>query len=70
MIKNSYVAQALRNVPDTFLSIAEYSEVFEPLLISECWAHIVQAKESFLKEDAVKMTLNKIVSIDHYHGKR
>jgi senataxin len=32
-------------VPDTFTNFADFHRVFEPLLILECWAQILQAKD-------------------------
>lgn len=36
----------LHRVPDRFDSARQYGEVFEPLLLMECWAQIQQSKEA------------------------
>ncbi|THH27997.1 hypothetical protein EUX98_g6198 [Antrodiella citrinella] len=35
----------LQHVPDTFADINHYRRIFEPLLLSECWAQIQQSKD-------------------------
>jgi senataxin len=37
----------LTQIPDKFTNFEEYKAVFEPLLLMECWAQILQAKEEF-----------------------
>ncbi|KAJ3568749.1 hypothetical protein NP233_g5511 [Leucocoprinus birnbaumii] len=36
---------ALKPVPDTFNTLNHFHDVFEPLLLLECWAQIVQSKD-------------------------
>ncbi|KAF5360948.1 hypothetical protein D9756_004803 [Leucocoprinus leucothites] len=36
---------ALKLVPDTFVTFKHFHDVFEPLLLLECWAQIVQSKD-------------------------
>ncbi|KIK69521.1 hypothetical protein GYMLUDRAFT_33895 [Collybiopsis luxurians FD-317 M1] len=35
----------LRRVPDTFSDFNHYRAIFEPLLLSECWAQLLQSKD-------------------------
>ncbi len=48
---------ALVSIPDRFSNYDHYRSVFEPLLLLECWAQILQSKE-----EATEMFESKIVS--------
>lgn len=39
-------AVTYRKVPDQFIDAQQYRQVFEPLLLMECWAQIQQSKEA------------------------
>ncbi|KAH8104550.1 SEN1 N terminal-domain-containing protein [Cristinia sonorae] len=39
------VALGLTRVPETFNNVNHYRQIFEPLLLSECWAQLQQSKD-------------------------
>jgi senataxin len=47
----------LTNVPDRFSNYDHYQRIFEPLLLLECWAQILQSKE-----EPTEMFQSKVVS--------
>ncbi|KAI0304428.1 SEN1 N terminal-domain-containing protein [Multifurca ochricompacta] len=53
---NDFKAPLVR-VPDRFLDYSHYHRVFEPLLLLECWAQIVQSKD-----ESTEMFESKIIS--------
>lgn len=55
-------------IPDTFESVEQYIEIFEPLLILECWQSFVQSKEDLdMDNDKYdKLIIKGIASIDDF----
>jgi len=67
--KPPFNVQDLKKVPLTFpKGMAQYREVFQPLLFLECWEHLVTAKEEMgdLREISVGMTLEAVASVDTF----
>ena len=58
---------SFRRVAATFPSPNKYEETFEPLLMLECWQHILQAKQEGLGESFDFMIENR-QKIDEYVG--
>ncbi|KAJ4482134.1 SEN1 N terminal-domain-containing protein [Lentinula aciculospora] len=46
----------LRNVPDTFSDFNHYRAIFEPLLLMECWAQLLQSKGDLPENHECKIT--------------
>jgi senataxin len=57
-------ARALIRVPDFFRDHRQYQDVFEPLLLLECWAQIVQSKEE--PADTYACMLASRQFVDHW----
>lgn len=45
-IKEELAARTYKPVPSQFKSVAEYQEIFEPLLLLECWQQMAQNREA------------------------
>ena len=54
----------LIQIPDKFTNFEEYKTVFEPLLLMECWAQILQAKEEF--QEAFECQINSRQFLDSW----
>lgn len=51
----------LSNVPDSFKNHAQYLDVFEPLLLYECWSQIIQSKDDKAEVYACKVVARHFV---------
>ena len=58
-------ATDFKRVEPSFSSPAKYEQVFEPLLILECWQHIQQAKTEIM-EEAFEFLIDNRGKIDDY----
>ena len=54
----------LTQIPDKFTNFEEYRAVFEPLLLMECWAQILQAKEE--AQDLFECQINSRQFLDYW----
>jgi senataxin len=54
----------LTQIPDNFSSFEDYKAVFEPLLLMECWAQILQAKEEV--HDSFECQINSRQFLDSW----
>jgi senataxin len=54
----------LTRIPDQFANFEEYKAVFEPLLLMECWAQILQAKEEV--QDSFECQINSRQFLDSW----
>jgi senataxin len=54
----------LTQIPDKFANFEEYKAVFEPLLLMECWAQILQAKEEV--QDSFECQINSRQFLDSW----
>ncbi|ORY04735.1 P-loop containing nucleoside triphosphate hydrolase protein [Basidiobolus meristosporus CBS 931.73] len=57
----------IRAVPKVFESPEEYIDVFEPLLLLECWQQFVRAKEELNDSEAVDCTVVNRLMVDGFH---
>ncbi len=58
---------APKPIPDRFVSVDEYLEIFEPLLLFECRAQLVQAKLDLDSAACYSVKVLAISSVDEYH---
>lgn len=61
--------RTLTGVPAKFSDTREYSSVFEPLLVLECWEQYNHACEETRGCDAVRVGLSDAVAVDGFYGK-
>ena len=57
---------AIKHVPPTFANAAEYSRVFGPMFLLECWAQFQQAKEEYTGAPALPLTYLRRNTIDSF----
>ncbi|OLY81811.1 Helicase sen1 [Smittium mucronatum] len=56
----------LKKVPKTFNSVEEYHRIFEPLLLSECWAQFQRSIEETADLSTVLATVMSRASVDKF----
>ncbi|PVV02728.1 hypothetical protein BB560_002818 [Smittium megazygosporum] len=56
----------MKNIPKTFNSVEEYTKIFEPMLISECWAQLQRSIEDTLDSSTLSVKVDSRVSIDGF----
>ncbi|CAJ0850579.1 11639_t:CDS:2 [Entrophospora sp. SA101] len=52
-----------KNIPDTFKSTKEYLDIFQPLLILECWQSFLNAKDEMDENDSFIFVVDSIMMI-------
>ncbi|GBC08434.1 hypothetical protein RclHR1_08100002 [Rhizophagus clarus] len=55
-----------KSIPNTFLSVEHYVQIFEPFLILECWQNLVNSKEKASNEDQVDIFVENVCMIDDF----
>eukprot|EP00833_Pecoramyces_ruminatium_P010443 jgi/Orpsp1_1/1184475/evm.model.c7180000089668.1 len=58
---------SLNNIPISFKSYDDYVKVFEPLILTECWAQFQKSKEDIdINSDIIRMILEDRCSVDDF----
>jgi hypothetical protein len=55
-----------KSIPNTFLSVEHYVQIFEPFLILECWQNLVNSKEKANNEDLMDIFIADVCMIDDF----
>ncbi|PKY23785.1 P-loop containing nucleoside triphosphate hydrolase protein [Rhizophagus irregularis] len=55
-----------KSIPNTFLSVEHYVQIFEPFLILECWQNLVNSKEKANNEDQMDIFIENVCMIDDF----
>ena len=58
----------LKKIPNAFSSVQEYASIFEPLLLLECWEHLVKAKDEVIEDDVLNIKINSTTAVDGFYG--
>jgi hypothetical protein len=59
----------LSMIPDKFDNVQQYASIFEPLLILECWEHLVKSKDEVADDDILELKIQSAVAVDGFYGK-
>ncbi|OMJ18299.1 Helicase sen1 [Smittium culicis] len=58
--------RSLKKVPNSFSSVEEYNNIFEPMLLSECWSQLQRSIEETSELPTFSATIQSRTSVDKF----